>query len=326
MQTVSEIELLHAYRLILGRDPENGLSLADAAQNWPDWKTMRVDFLRSEEGRAALLSAVFQSFGAMSRPFWVKTSTSFGRPIYVCLTDDAVSKHILLTGSWDERISAAIASRLTPETVFLDAGANVGWFTLFVADYLGKNNGKGKVLSVEANPSILPYLYSSVVESGLAAFVEIKPYAIGNTQSMMQMDTSTTGNVGGLGVLPFASAPSNRHIVPSVRLDDLFCDLQRLDLIKMDIEGAEYLAIEGAEALLKRLRPSIIIEFNTPALSSVSGKAPADVVNYLINLGFEPYNFVDQPYGCEQRLSVDALEHLLAQRGHCSDFVFTSTD
>lgn len=53
----------------------------------------------------------------------------------------------------------------------MDAGANVGWLTLFIANYISKTNGAWEVYMVESNPSILPYLYGSVVESGLAPLI-----------------------------------------------------------------------------------------------------------------------------------------------------------
>jgi FkbM family methyltransferase len=242
MPPVSENELVDAYHLLLGREPEPTVRINASDNKWSSWKEMRADFLASPEGRMAVADVLFDGLGSdrtegLRRSAWVKTATAFGRSIYVCLKDKYVSRGILLHGSFSESVSRAIESKLTPDIVFLDLGANIGWFTLFVADYIAKNHGGGVVYSVEANPTVLPYLYASVVEANLAPYVQIKPYAISAAQTLLQMDSRTSGNLGGYGVNNFDKLMLERNIVPGVRIDDLFCDLKRLDLIKNGYRG-----------------------------------------------------------------------------------------
>jgi FkbM family methyltransferase len=326
MPPVSENELVDAYRLLLGREPESTVRV-NAVDKWSSWKEMRADFLASPEGRMVVADALFDSLGSdrtegLRRSAWVKTATIFGRSIYVCLKDKYVSRGILLHGSFSESVSLTIESRLTPDTVFLDLGANIGWFTLFVADYIARNHGAGVVYSVEANPTVLPYLYASVVEANLAPYVQIKPYAITATQTLLQMDSRTTGNLGGYGVNNFDKLMSERNIVPGVRIDDVFCDLQRLDLIKMDIEGFEFSALEGAQATLKRLKPTIIVELNVERLFEVSRKTVPQLLELMNDLGYLPYDFQDHPVGEEVQLSSPQLDEILTKNKGLYDIMF----
>ena len=81
----------------------------------------------------------------------------------------------------------------------------------------------------------------------------------------------------------FLSAES----VPSLRLDLLLQDATTVDLVKVDVEGAEYNALLGAEATIRRCRPFIISEFSPammPGISRISGEA---YLAWLVALGYD---------------------------------------
>jgi hypothetical protein len=85
----------------------------------------------------------------------------------------------------------------------------------------------------------------------------------------------------------------NRKVVPTVELDDILVDLTRLDLVKMDIEGAEPKAIAGMADLLFKFSPDIIMEINADCLRGVSGMSVAAMVEKMEFHGYKPYTFRD---------------------------------
>lgn len=140
------------------------------------------------------------------------------------------------------------------------------------------------------------------------------------------MDTGTIGNIGGLGVAPLGTKMSQRHVVSAARIDDIFCDLQKLDLIKMDIEGAEFVALRGGEMTLRRLKPTIIMEINVKALKEVSGETVAALVGYMRDPGFAPYDFRARQNGEDVEVSFSEIEDILASRSDIFDFIFKPKD
>lgn len=210
----------------------------------------------------------------------------------------------------------------TPDMHFLDLGANIGWFTILAGDFIARNNGTGCVFAMEANPSIVPYLACSIVESHLKDCVKLFPYAASDKMDMVSMSCDTRGNLGGLGISPFTQDPLlNMHFqpVPAVRLDDLFCNITRLDLIKMDIEGAEPLAIKGFEKTLLALRPKLFVEFNSDALQGVSKTSVAQLYGQLRSLEYEAYDF--RAKETPTLISLSVIEELVETKGYY-DFLF----
>jgi hypothetical protein len=57
--------------------------------------------------------------------------------------------------------------------------------------------------------------------------------------------------------------------------------------MKIDIEGAEYMALKGGARLLSRCRPVIFSEFSPPALQSVSGRSGREYLELLLEYGYE---------------------------------------
>ena len=182
--------------------------------------------------------------------------------------------------------------RFEPGDTFLDVGANVGWFSLLAGDRFARAVS-GHVFAVEANPALVAHLGASIVDSGLSAFVTLKPYAISDRVGLAELSADEFGNLGGHNIAPVEPGP--RHVIPCLRLDDLFGELPRCDLIKLDIEGAEPLAIRGATALLERHRPKVIMELNRDALTAVAGVSVSATIELMTALGYRPFAFTDGP-------------------------------
>jgi FkbM family methyltransferase len=249
---------------------------------------------------------------------WSRVKTYFGRHIYVCRDDFGVSSSVFHTGRWEGHVDQKIRERIGSGDVFLDVGANIGFFSLLAADLMSKGGG-GKVIAVEANPLVVPYLMASAVESGLDDLIQVLPYAVSDRTGLVQINGNYGDNLGGTTINHEIDVERKNHfVVPSVRLDDILHDTPALDFVKMDVEGAELLAMKGFKQCVDRFKPDILMELNKQCLAGVSQVSVHGMVSYMEQLGYEPYDFVE---GSVKPLSADEVVRIVEANNYY-DFMF----
>lgn len=221
---------------------------------------------------------------------WVKTKTHFGPYIWVCLEDQGVSRSILHTGRWEPHIENLLNEYTYRDVTFLDIGANVGYFSLAVANKL-RAIGSGRVIAVEANPLVTPYLMASVVEAGFDDIIEVLPYAASDDNGLIEMLAEFGDNLGGSTIRDVSQETVSKNVVPCVRLDDVLTDLPHLDIVKMDIEGAEMMALGGMEDIIRNHKPDIVMEINKDCLLGVSGITVAGLARHMDLIGYDAFDF-----------------------------------
>jgi FkbM family methyltransferase len=152
---------------------------------------------------------------------------------------------------WYERDKQRLmAKEVRPGSVFYDIGANVGFHTLLAAKLVGS----GKVFAFEPSPRNLEYLRRHVALNGLDN-VSVFDSAVSDRDQMLHFMVEATGFAGSL------SGSGGGINVKSVTLDALVNGgkIPPPAYIKMDIEGAEFLALQGAEQLLRTYHPEIFL-------------------------------------------------------------------
>jgi len=176
-------------------------------------------------------------------------------------------------GVWDDDIRRNVVALLAPEAVMLDVGASVGAWTIPLARGLGP---RARVVAFEPVPANRARLERSIAANGLAN-VTVVPLALGDAERQVDMwlRSAVTGAVSGTAaVVPTGGG----HLTVSMRsLDEWAEDVQldRVDFVKLDVEGAELLVLEGAERTIARFRPLILAEFE-PYWMSTHGQSAAD--------------------------------------------------
>jgi FkbM family methyltransferase len=137
---------------------------------------------------------------------------------------------------------------LKPGDVYLDLGANIGTTTMAAAEAVGKT---GRVVALE--PITHKILARNLQENGVEG-VELIAKAVSSHSGVAKMEVASSGIASRLG----PNSPGMATLeVELTTIDTLVTDLglTHVDLIKMDIEGAEEDAILGAEATIANLRP-----------------------------------------------------------------------
>ena len=163
----------------------------------------------------------------------------------------------------------------------VDVGANIGSFTIEGSLVVGPT---GRVISIEPVPSHFRTLQANIQLNGMTNVRPIKT-AVGNSVGETTLRLPKGGNLGSFTMGYIQS--NEAHTVPLETLDELLTsqNVKSVDLIKMDIEGAECQALLGASKTLERHRPVLIIELNEYALS-LNGSSTRDVKRLLDEAGY----------------------------------------
>ncbi len=196
---------------------------------------------------------------------------------------------IVLSGVYEPELMLALGRHLPVGGVFVDVGANAGVFTLFAA---GRVGGSGRVIAFEPSAREFGQLQRNVGLNGFGQ-VELHRAAVAEVEGSLTLSVAEDGHAGHNTIgSRFAAAGTGRvrtEEVPAVRLDDVLAGLERCDAIKLDIEGAELLALRGAVGVLKRLRPVLAIEINGASLEAC-GTGAAEVMGFLAAQGYAAHD------------------------------------
>lgn len=179
---------------------------------------------------------------------------------YVDTTDIGLSSHLMLDGYWEMWVTEALHDLVRPGMVVADIGANVGYFSLLMAELVGPG---GRVHAFEPNPRLAELVGKSLVVNGFSRWTSLHQTALGDRdgQSVMLVVPRTTP-MNAYILPPGDDIPPEGVEVPMVRLDSRE-DWRAIELAKIDVEGAEELIWAGAQGLLDggRLR-TVVLEFN----------------------------------------------------------------
>jgi FkbM family methyltransferase len=151
---------------------------------------------------------------------------------------------------WRERaIFAVLREQLRPGDTFIDAGANIGVYSVFAARLVGSD---GKVLAVEMMSDTADRLKHNLALNGISN-VAVCHAALSNTVGQLVTAKVTPGKYGQASISKGISEDAAISIsVKTTTLDEISKNLTGVRLVKMDLEGAEALALLGAKELLNR--------------------------------------------------------------------------
>lgn len=182
----------------------------------------------------------------------------------------------------DDAATTFVLSRLTPGGTFLDVGANTGWFALRAAARYGQLGG-GSVHAFEPQPVMFDLISRSIAENDLGDSITLHALALGNEEKTVWMATPPF-NSG--GALVRFNEVRDSFPVEMKTLDSLDLKAERVDILKVDIEGSEPLFVEGAADFLRRHRPVIYSELHPKKLEWVSKRSREDYLAQMEGLGY----------------------------------------
>ena len=170
--------------------------------------------------------------------------------------------HVALFGTYEPELRNVLRTVLPVGGIAVDVGANVGWHTLLMARLVGDG---GRVFAAEPNPSVRQRLEEHLKLNGFKQ-VEVVPYALADSDGTVEFYGPEADDAGsGDGHIVEVTGNNRRNIfrVESRCIDAIFpaTKAERLDLIKIDVEGFEWPVLKGAEQTIARFRPHIVFEY-----------------------------------------------------------------
>jgi FkbM family methyltransferase len=181
-------------------------------------------------------------------------------------TDDSIGRVLAISGVWEPNVSAVFSRRLARGDVCVDIGAHIGYFTLLASRRVGP---QGHVYAFEPSPTNFRALRSNV-ERNDAANVTALQVAVGPTPQRALLVEGPGTNTGRATLSPVlvarasAGRPEATVEVRPVTADLPAVDLERIRVVKIDVEGYELEVLKSLEAVFELSRPLTVFIELTP--------------------------------------------------------------
>lgn len=263
-------DVVACYRLILGREPDEG-----GARNYfrlvsnEDFPldTLVDMFLNSSES----LEIRAAKEAAASR---VETVEIDGFQMTVVPDWNAINKTIATERRYEPHVAVHVKKLLRPNMVFVDIGANLGYYALLAAS-LG-----AKVYAFEPHTRNIWLLRQNARDNGFD--IKIFPYPLADAEGLVLY--SPLGGNGQITALPTSLPSEAQQILRSMTLDGALAGVSP-DMVKIDVEGSEGLVLRGAQRTLDS-RPIVISEFTTDVLPVISRVSPQEYLDEFVRRGY----------------------------------------
>lgn len=297
MPTREEVTL--AYKMFLGREPESeeAISFHQAEAN--------LDGL----GRRLIASPEFQRrlvLGSGGQPRWVCTEIRNRLRLWVDLSDFGVSAGCL-KDNWEPAETDFMLSILSPGDTFVDAGANIGWFSILAAHAVGE---QGRVHAFEPREDLREKLLQSVRENGFESRCAIHPIALGAEETEIDLAWVPSERNPGHTFMAMGDLPQGTERLSRVRVQplDSFNIPSPVRMMKIDVEGSEPQVIAGARELIERDKPILLIEIFPSAMLNLSNISAGELLSGLRKTGYRVFRVSSGGIGRELHTGDDGVE------------------
>ncbi len=259
-------EICSVYQRLLGRQPDPDEVL--------HWKTTGAEI--GDVTNALLLSYEYEQKKVNQQRVLVDIKKF---KMYAMKSDAEVGRRIIESKTYEPHVTNILAEILSSGDVFLDLGANIGYFSLLAASIV---QATGKVISFEPNIQNLQLLYASILENRLENII-VYPFAASDSTRIMKL---TSFGSNGFLETPQSSS-TNAQFLQSVIVDEWLQNEERFDVVKMDIEGYEPLALRGMDRIVRKHKPVIITEFSPWHIKRRTQIDPQEYLRHLSEYGYD---------------------------------------
>ncbi|MCK6206014.1 FkbM family methyltransferase [Bacillus infantis] len=182
--------------------------------------------------------------------------------------DLSLMPSLVTTGFIEMPLTKFFINQVKPGDTIVDIGSNVGYFTVLAGLLVGS---RGTVFSYEANPNIFPFLQDNISMNWLTQQAKIQNKAIYSKETTLEFNVSNKFH-GDSSIKTYSSGQQQSDSITkvfseAVSLDNELRNVDKIDLLKIDIEGGEYHAFLGMmEKIEQKKIKCIVFEWNRTML------------------------------------------------------------
>ncbi len=261
--------------------PSGRFVALNIAEKGPPWRirALRGILRRLPRGRYSALAALGPTRGR----FTARLASDAGGATFACDMGDQISREVCLTGLYEPPVTRVVQQHLPAGGTAVDLGANWGYFSLVTAAAAGPT---GTVFALEPDPRQFDALSGNVARNG---FRQVSPLQIAASAregrvSLVGYDESEPNR--GVSRIAEPAAPGRRFDVPSTTVDVLTAACPSVDVVKIDVEGAEDAVLDGMrDGLSARRYRALVLELH-PEILRANGVDPASCVARLSGHGY----------------------------------------
>lgn len=208
-----------------------------------------------------------------------------------------VFRSLFVRGIYDPNIVVVINSLLSKGSVFIDVGANMGYFSLLASSVVGKF---GHIIAIEPSSRDYARLVDNVKINNLTNIISTYHIAISDVSGSAKLavaceERSALNTLGSEFSFKGVDKVETEN-VKVVSIDELVSDinLTRVDVLKLDIEGSELKALQGARNVIEKFRPAIMLGVNVNSLKAC-GTDHKEIQQILREIRYRAYKIVESP-------------------------------
>ena len=196
------------------------------------------------------------------------------------------SLQLSINGIYEELETKIVKKEVKNGDIVLDIGANIGYYTLIFAKLVGSN---GKIFAFEPEPFNYDLLQKNIKINNYENIIT-EQKAVGNENGVIKLYLSKIRT--GMHRIYKSKYTNNEFVnVDIVKLDDYFKDskfFNKINFIKMDVEGSEFGVLKGLTRILENNNVKILAEFIPDSIKEF-GFNPQDFISFLQSFGYKIY-------------------------------------
>ena len=198
--------------------------------------------------------------------------------------------------TYDDNEVSLTLSNINVDEIFIDVGANIGFYSVAVAQKIKENNGKGKVIAFEPHPGNFEKLKHNVELNSLNEYVDMNMLGLSDSEDLLNLvlreDFEAGSNTGNASIAINDDYDQGYSTVQiKTQTLDKFVELNKsytkFGFIKLDIEGHEANFLRGAKTFIKNHSPQILLEVNKPYYEAAGVDACQEIGKLLPNYNFK---------------------------------------